>query len=670
MQRLIVSLIAAAAFVVSSFAGPLAPIPASAQATASTSLYSNGTTPTGKNGLIIADPVTGQFKGSIDLPNTQYLLASPDGTRLYEVVHMATVQVYVISTASNSVIDSFQLQDNPNVELSSDGTKLLAVYSGKDQVTILDAATRSPVRTINTARFPIDAQTSPDGKTVYIVMDNSSCYVCDGALLWAVDIATGTLKASIPIGSGPASVTINPTGTRAYVTNQYAQTGDPYYRGKTVSVVDLTTNIRLPSITVGLGPYKVVFTPDGKKAFVANQQDYTVSVVDTASSTVVKTFSTGPSTIAESPDGSQTFLNNLTGRSIMVVDNRTLSAATINTSWIANSTGAVWVKNPNAISSLTAKPTAVVLLQGLGSSLTDGQIYAFQQACAQNNAIEPNVFYNVVNKFLDAGFKCSDFLFYSYTGGTVDSTGRWNPTRYACEDSVDRTTIAMDTVQLQTMLRLYSQAHPGVRFVLLGHSLGGVIAFQTSPFTGLPAGTVPAVITVDSPLNHASLANRVDIRTVLPLSNIISARCDLRGLLYSDPADELGNVTTQNRQTIRNAQSNFLTIGRSQGISYMTTGNKADCLWNLNLCGMPRKPVEGPSLQGLWVNDSNTMYVDNADTRTLYGLGTVGCDLSDLFGNLGLNIAKLGCLNNPHGVALSNNAVMDDILSFLRSKLT
>jgi len=52
------------------------------------------------------------------------------------------------------------------------------------------------------------------------------------------------------------------------------------------------------TISVGNGPVGVAFTPDGSKAYVTNQFDHTVSVIATATNTVVATVDVGNSPIA------------------------------------------------------------------------------------------------------------------------------------------------------------------------------------------------------------------------------------------------------------------------------------------------------------------------------------------------------------------------------------
>jgi YVTN family beta-propeller protein len=65
----------------------------------------------------------------------------------------------------------------------------------------------------------------------------------------------------------------------AYVANE----GD-----NTVSVIDTTTNTVVGTpILVGTAPWGVAVTPDGKHAYVANLNSNNISAIDTATNTVV-----------------------------------------------------------------------------------------------------------------------------------------------------------------------------------------------------------------------------------------------------------------------------------------------------------------------------------------------------------------------------------------------
>ena len=87
----------------------------------------------------------------------------------------------------------------------------------------------------------------------------------------------------LSMGVGLGTVTVQ-AQTRAYVTNG----GD-----NTVSVIDTATNTVVATIPVGQFPFGVAITPDGTRAYVPNAGDNTVSVINTATNTVVATVPVG-----------------------------------------------------------------------------------------------------------------------------------------------------------------------------------------------------------------------------------------------------------------------------------------------------------------------------------------------------------------------------------------
>lgn len=65
--------------------------------------------------------------------------------------------------------------------------------------------------------------------------------------------------------------------TRAYVAN---------INDNTVSVIDSGTNTVIATVPVGQLPITVAVSPNGAFAYVANQGSHTVSVIDAATNTV------------------------------------------------------------------------------------------------------------------------------------------------------------------------------------------------------------------------------------------------------------------------------------------------------------------------------------------------------------------------------------------------
>jgi YVTN family beta-propeller protein/VCBS repeat-containing protein len=93
-----------------------------------------------------------------------------------------------------------------------------------------------------------------------------------------------TVVATIPAGQGsPQWIAFNASGTRGYVTNQ---------GNGTVSVIDTATNTIVGTITVGAQPTTAALGPNGN-IYVSNQGSGTVSVIDPTNNTVVATINVG-----------------------------------------------------------------------------------------------------------------------------------------------------------------------------------------------------------------------------------------------------------------------------------------------------------------------------------------------------------------------------------------
>jgi YVTN family beta-propeller protein len=84
----------------------------------------------------------------------------------------------------------------------------------------------------------------------------------------------------VPVGDEPRCVAITPDDKKLYVTNAVSGT---------VSVIDAAQRTVVKSIAVGTEPTGCALTLDGSKLYVANLSSNSVSVIDTGSDSVVKT---------------------------------------------------------------------------------------------------------------------------------------------------------------------------------------------------------------------------------------------------------------------------------------------------------------------------------------------------------------------------------------------
>jgi YVTN family beta-propeller protein len=80
-------------------------------------------------------------------------------------------------------------------------------------------------------------------------------------------------------------------------------------------------------VTVGNQPFGIAFTPSGAFAYVANFVGSSVSVIDTATATVVATITSGnartPAAVAITPDGAFAYTANFNSNNVSVIDTAT-----------------------------------------------------------------------------------------------------------------------------------------------------------------------------------------------------------------------------------------------------------------------------------------------------------------------------------------------------------
>jgi YVTN family beta-propeller protein len=102
----------------------------------------------------------------------------------------------------------------------------------------------------------------------------------------------------------------------AYITNNLSNT---------VSVIDTATNTVIATVSVGGGPFGVAVTPDGSKVYVTNG-DNTVSVIATATNTVIGSpipVGREPFGVAVTPDGSKVYVTISIDNTVSVIDTAT-----------------------------------------------------------------------------------------------------------------------------------------------------------------------------------------------------------------------------------------------------------------------------------------------------------------------------------------------------------
>jgi YVTN family beta-propeller protein len=216
------------------------------------------------------------------------LAITPDGKNLY-VPDQNNGNVLVVSTATNTVTatisavpGAFSVSITPNGSqayvLSQTGSGIAVIATGSNTVTTTFGALSVSLSGFNMAA-------APDGSEIFV----------SGGLFQTVPVI-GTASNSVattislPNANFAFFLGITPDGGVLYASNGNENSANP----NSVLVIDPSTGtVSATSIPVGVAPAGLAVTPDGEFVYVANNGSNSVSVIATATNTVVATIPVG-----------------------------------------------------------------------------------------------------------------------------------------------------------------------------------------------------------------------------------------------------------------------------------------------------------------------------------------------------------------------------------------
>jgi YVTN family beta-propeller protein len=240
------------------------------------------------------------------------------GANQEEIWVLGAKDVVALSWRENRVLATMPLEGKPGLQgVAADRSGRVFISSGTASDVRLNTVEKGAARVIarglggyTPGTVALAREKNPAGQrlaVIPIIAQNKAA---------VVDVETSRAVGSIPTGVAPVGAAINGTGTIAYVSNWAGRTPQPGDKTApaghtakadpvviddrgiaatgTLTKINLTTLQPVKQIDVELHPVALVWDEARNRLYVANGNSDSVSVVDTQSDTVVRTFALKP----------------------------------------------------------------------------------------------------------------------------------------------------------------------------------------------------------------------------------------------------------------------------------------------------------------------------------------------------------------------------------------
>jgi DNA-binding beta-propeller fold protein YncE len=199
--------------------------------------------------------------------------------------------------------------DEPeSIAVTPNGRRAVVLSGGKGSATVIETATRTPIKTDEFESSVGMVAISPSGQRAYVALESKE-------ELAVINPQTGASLGSFPLGGRPRSVAVSPDGSEAFV---------GLVSGEIVVVDTAGDKVVGKPIPVGGIVTSIVFTPDGQTAYATGDPIDEVQVIDVALGEVVKSIplsaNSTPHSLAVSPDGSRVYLGTKNPTTLTVIE--------------------------------------------------------------------------------------------------------------------------------------------------------------------------------------------------------------------------------------------------------------------------------------------------------------------------------------------------------------
>lgn len=204
-----------------------------------------------------------------------HVVADAAGERAF-ITDSEADALLIIDVSQRRIAASVPVGDYPHgLRLSPDGREAWLANVRGGTVSVVDIAATREVARIPAGPSPVQVGFVPDGSRAYVSLRGANAVA-------EIDARTRRVLRRIPVGRGPVQVFATPDGRFLYVANE----GTRAAPGTTASVIDLAAGSVVATVETGRGAHGVVVCETGSRAFVTNLYDDTLAEIDVATRTV------------------------------------------------------------------------------------------------------------------------------------------------------------------------------------------------------------------------------------------------------------------------------------------------------------------------------------------------------------------------------------------------
>lgn len=229
----------------------------------------------------IIDATTGMIDKEIAVSKMPHnAIFNPANTELW-LGQMDTIQsqVLVYNTSDWTLKNTINVGKGlSEVTFSADGTTVFAANTMDGTVSLIDPNSKTVHTTLTVGQDPVGAWAASNGN---MYVDNEMSQTVS-----EISVAGKNVTQTIDLGYKPGYVAYNMLNGELWVTD--ATNGKVVYYTSVAGVWTMQG-----SIVTGTDAHAIVFTQDGKKAYITNQGANTVSVIDVVSHVVSTTITVG-----------------------------------------------------------------------------------------------------------------------------------------------------------------------------------------------------------------------------------------------------------------------------------------------------------------------------------------------------------------------------------------